>query len=311
MLCKYPIYNKTVGGLIGCGQCFTCRLDKRRKWTFRILLEAKMHTHVTWFCLTYNDKFLPREYMDPETGQFFEHKIGTLAPDDTRLFINRLRWKLPSGSLRFFLCGEYGEERWRPHYHIIFFGLAPEQEYLVRSAWIDPLTKESLGDVSLDATDLNAFIAQYTVGYTVKKMTNSKDERLEGRYPEFIRHSQGIARDAVPFLVEALGGVSGLSYINCFQDVPRQIRFDGKNWPIDRYLREKILDQLQILAPAKAAGLERFKKEMSSLQFRSKPDPRFKSSLGFTLEKQYERENAQRILNVEARSNLYKKGDKL
>lgn len=310
-LCKYPIFNKTVGGLTGCGQCFPCRLDRRRKWTLRILLEARTHQFVSWFCLTYQEKYLPREYMDPKTGVFYEHPLGTLAFDDTRLFLNRLRDKLPPRSLRFFLCGEYGDERWRPHYHVIFFGLDPRLEHLVRDSWIDPLTKEQLGDVTLDAADLNAWIAQYTVGYTVKKMTSDKDERLQGRYPEDVRHSQGIARDAVPFLVEALGGVSGLAYVRTFQDVPRHIVFDGKSWPIDRYLREKILEQLQIVEPAKAAGLTRYKKEMLALQLRAKPDPKFQASLAYTLETQYKLENAQRVLNCEKRSNLYKKGDKL
>ncbi|QCS36057.1 hypothetical protein [Capybara microvirus Cap1_SP_108] len=54
--------------------------------------------------------------------------LAPLQPRDTQLFLKRLRINLKrqfglSDKLRYFLCGEYGEERGRPHYHMILFGL--------------------------------------------------------------------------------------------------------------------------------------------------------------------------------------------
>ena len=314
MLCKYPQFNKQMGGIHGCGQCLPCRIKKRKERTFRILLETELYEKNSWYTLTYNEKYVPKEAYNLKTGLVYDQLpegFLTLNPRDIELFIKRVRKKLPPRMFRFFLVGEYGERHFRPHYHLIVFGHGPEIYPTLRDAWTDPISKESYGDLTCDAPSVNDWIAQYSAGYTIKKMTKGTDERLNGRYPEFTRHSLGIGRYAVDRLVDALGGPAGLAHIQTHEDIPRLVSYLGKNWPIDRYLREKIIASLQLTTPLKAAGLSRYQTEMSRLQISHKPDPRFTSSLAHTLQTQYQEENAQKILNLETRANYYQKGDKL
>jgi hypothetical protein len=315
MLCKYPIPNKNAGGIVPCGQCFPCRLDLRRKWTFRLLLENRLHDHACWISLTYNNEYVPHSYYNRKTGEIFEgppESFNTLSPLDLELFIKKVRKQLPPKSLRYYICGEYGEDFSRPHYHCIFFGFNGRTMLpIVQDAWSTPYTKNPLGFVRLDAEYLTPDIAQYTCGYTVKKMTKTTDERLNGRYPEFTRHSLGIGRGAAAALARALDTESGWSSINTMVDIPRVLGFDGRSWPIDRYLRELILDELSVKPQLQKAGFDRYKKEMRALQFRHKPDPRFASSLDYILTKQYSSETAQKILNTESKASLKPTKDKL
>lgn len=87
-----------------CGQCIGCRLDRSRQWAIRCLHEAKLHEQNCFATLTYNDKNLPR----------------TLQHRDFQLFAKKLRKK---HKFRYYMCGEYGEQTARPHYHACLFGI--------------------------------------------------------------------------------------------------------------------------------------------------------------------------------------------
>lgn len=89
-----------------CGQCVGCRLEKSRQWAMRCLHEKKLHEHNAFVTLTYADEFLP-------VG-------GTLVKEDFQKFMKRLRFAKHPG-IRFYACGEYGDESMRPHYHAILF----------------------------------------------------------------------------------------------------------------------------------------------------------------------------------------------
>lgn len=108
---------------IPCGQCLGCRIDYSRKWADRLMMEAKHHDH-TWFVtLTYDDAHLPfGGRSDPETGEFIE-LVPTLRKRDCQLFMKSLRKAVAPQKIRFYCAGEYGEETFRPHMHLIIFGL--------------------------------------------------------------------------------------------------------------------------------------------------------------------------------------------
>lgn len=92
---------------IPCGQCIGCRVQRQQMWAFRCLAEASQHRH-NWFCtLTYSPENLPLH--------------GSLRHRDWQLFAKRARRRL--GSFRYLMCGEYGEQTQRPHYHALLFGL--------------------------------------------------------------------------------------------------------------------------------------------------------------------------------------------
>lgn len=312
-LCKKPIHIKAAKGLIPCGQCFTCRLNLRRKWTFRLLLEHLLHTNNRWITLTYDPEHLPTEYTNLKTGEVFHGHVSsqpysnsTLCPRDVDLFLMRLRKSIFPRKFRYFLCGEYGDDNGRPHYHVCFFGLGRDDVPAIKLAW-------GLGRAK-DEGALSPHSMQYTAGYTMKKMTSNKSdfqsEYLQNRYPEFMRGSKGLGRGAVSKLVEVLKSESGLDYIERVEDIPRSFSYNGKRWPIDRYIRDKIIEELSLTLDLKEAGQSRFKKEMSALQLRAEINPKFKVAKAispYVLEQQYLEENAQKILNTETRVKTFQK----
>jgi hypothetical protein len=91
---------------IPCGQCIGCRLERSRQWAVRCMLESSLYDENCFLTLTYDDEHLP-----PDRSLHVEH---------FQLFMKRLRKKFGSG-IRFFHCGEYGDQFSRPHYHALIF----------------------------------------------------------------------------------------------------------------------------------------------------------------------------------------------
>ena len=96
-----------------CGQCIGCRLERSRQWAVRCMYEASLHTCNSFLTLTYDDDHIR---WSPVTGE------QTLYKRDLQLFMKRLRKHLEPLKVRFFACGEYGDNTYRPHYHVILFG---------------------------------------------------------------------------------------------------------------------------------------------------------------------------------------------
>lgn len=115
---------------IPCGHCLECRLEYSRMWADRCMLEAQDHKDNCFVTLTYDDPHLPLvDGVVPDTGEVTKFK--TLCKRDLQLFIKRLRKRLPEDvKIRYFACGEYGEQTLRPHYHLIIFGWKPDENDL-------------------------------------------------------------------------------------------------------------------------------------------------------------------------------------
>jgi len=93
-----------------CRQCIGCRLEYSRQWAIRCLHEASLYDENCYITLTYDDQKLPESY-DIKNGLDLSH---------FQLFMKRLRKKY-GAKIRFFHCGEYGEDRGRPHFHACIF----------------------------------------------------------------------------------------------------------------------------------------------------------------------------------------------
>ena len=89
-----------------CGGCIGCRLDRAQMWTTRCIHEAKMHTDNCFLTLTYSD----------------ENNPVTLVKKHHKDFMKALRHKYHPKIIRFYMCGEYGSNLQRPHYHFLIFG---------------------------------------------------------------------------------------------------------------------------------------------------------------------------------------------
>lgn len=176
-----------------------------------------MHKENLFLTLTYAPEFLPDD--------------GAVSPRALQLFLKRLRDLVKPTRFRFFGVGEYGDESFRPHYHLAVFGLGLRHVEAIKKAW--PYGFVGFGDLSSAS-------ASYVAGYCTKKMTSSDDERLKGRHPEFIRFSNrpGIGVPALDVLLQYMKADSMAG------DVPRVLRHGDKFYPLGRTLRTKLRESL-------------------------------------------------------------------
>lgn len=144
-----------------CGQCIGCRLRRSAMWAVRCVHEMRMHDYSSYVTLTYNDEHVPHD--------------GSLCYRDFQLFMKRFRKVYPH--VRYYMCGEYGDENGRPHFHAIIFGhffrdrcywmQSPSGSALYTSAELSrfwPFGFVTVGDVSFES-------AAYVARYVMKKVT--------------------------------------------------------------------------------------------------------------------------------------------
>lgn len=277
MLCKKPYMAGTLP--FGCGQCLPCRINKRRTWQIRMMLEAVKNAHSAFVTLTYASGLLPSHdskvlRVDGSYTRMDTRAVThpTLYPRDVQLWLKRLR--KASGRFRYFLVGEYGDESWRPHYHAVLFGVGQEEMCLTcrhnyrrkRRDLCDCKLAKSWPYGNIYVGDVNDTTIGYTVGYVVKKLTKKDDPDLEGRFPEFARMSRrpGIGFYAAEDIAGTLNTTSGAQAIITGGDIPQQIRYGKRKYPMGRYLKGKVIQQLgydeEILKNARVA---RYKSEMA------------------------------------------------
>lgn len=179
-----------------CGRCIGCRLERSRQWAVRLLHEKQMHDFACFVTLTYDDAHLPAD--------------RSLSVRDFQLFMKRLRFALSPTKVRFYACGEYGDTTWRPHYHVLLFGVhfadavrvqSSGEHQLFRSPTLDKAW--GLGFVSFGSVTFQS--AQYVAGYCIKKIGGEKAKdhyrRVDPKTgevfdlrPEFALMSKGIGR---------------------------------------------------------------------------------------------------------------------
>jgi len=178
-----------------CGQCLGCRLERSRRWAVRIMHEAQMHECNSFLTLTYDEKCVPPG--------------GTLRVEDFQLFMKRLR-RGSSGPLRFFHCGEYGDDGERPHYHCCLFGedFRSDRVFYKKTKrgdelFTSPRLSEAWGNGNVWIGELTFESAAYVARYCLKKAQiagkagESLDDRLSayskwlaGRKPEYVTMSR-------------------------------------------------------------------------------------------------------------------------
>lgn len=172
---------------IPCGKCIGCRLERSRQWAVRCMHEAKLYDRNCFLTLTYNDANLPAN--------------GSLVPERFQLFMKRLRKKYGAG-IRFFHCGEYGEELGRPHHHALLFNHDFDDKWFYKGVGGNKLyTSKTLDELwghgfcSIGAVTFES--AGYVARYALKKITGPiAEEHYKGKVPEFLTMSRrpGIGR---------------------------------------------------------------------------------------------------------------------
>lgn len=182
--------------LLPCGRCMGCRLDRADQWASRMMHEAQGHAFNSFLTLTYDDQNVPQDYsLHPEHCTAFMHRLRRHA-----------RYHYKGLTLRFYLAGEYGDLRGRPHYHAAIFGfdLPDKKQFmsndlgqpLFRSETLTKLWRHGLCSIG----NLDYASARYVAAYCTKKIVGDKaaehyhrvspiDGNIYNVKPEFSRSS--------------------------------------------------------------------------------------------------------------------------
>lgn len=191
---------------IPCGKCAGCRADQAKDWSNRLIMEMQYHDSAYFITLTYNELMMHRvPRVNDMTGEVVYDR-GTLDKRDIQLFMKRLRKARPDDNIRYYICGEYGPQTDRPHYHGIIYGLHMND-------WIlEPCGKSETGNQyytcsALESIWRNGFISiepaneytcKYVTNYVTKKLgaDNAEERRAKGQEPQFALQSRrpGIGR---------------------------------------------------------------------------------------------------------------------
>lgn len=200
---------------VNCGQCIACRLNRASDWAARIMHEARMSSDSSFVTLTYDEENLPR------VGEY-----ATLVKKDVQDFFKRLRKEIEPRKIRYYMCGEYGDTFYRPHYHCIIFGIGPaEIRELVARCW--QFGFSHVGTVSFDS-------AAYVARYCTKLLTGKKKEWYIERniLPEFSLMSR---RPGI--------GATWLEKYGKEIKAHHNIVIKGRKVSPPRYYRDKIYDE--------------------------------------------------------------------
>ena len=231
------LYTRKINGFyVPCGKCEFCRMNKAREWSFR--LESEAFDNFAYNCLlTYDDAHLPYYKGKPSVNRV-----------DVQLFLKRLREAIRKRfgvKIKFFLCGEYGGNYHRPHYHMILFSPIKlvhgnSNPYklindILNSCWSKGITDiEPLGSVGGSVHYLTSYMTSYSDGI------------------EYDEHNK-------PFLQMSRCGLGK----NWLDNHPNQVKkmvnemdystvVNGHKVSIPRYLKRKIQPEEQRIAFADA-----------------------------------------------------------
>lgn len=182
------------------------------------MLESKLHKENCFLTLTYNDENLP--------------KNNSLKKRDCQLFIKRLRKKVSPLKIRYFLAGEYGGRKGRPHYHMILFGYLPKdlkylkqtkkEEFIYTSEEIEKLWGKGFISVGINM-NINS------LKYVAKYLSKLSDFNPITQDPPFSTQSnrRGIGAGAFDLSMYETDG----------------IYLEGRKWKIPRYF-DKLAEEM-------------------------------------------------------------------
>lgn len=195
---------------VPCGKCARCLQRKKMEWSFRMNEEMKVSKTALFVTLTYDPEHVPinkygfktlipdratdlkikaeiegrkritkkfkRQSIDRSLSGFFKRlrRYQERGPYTMQHYANGLR---NSDKIKYFACGEYGEQRGRPHYHAIIFNTS---EKAIEEAW-------RMGQTHVVKA------TEETIAYTMKYMDKRLGAKQDWRkVEEFHTMSEGL-----------------------------------------------------------------------------------------------------------------------
>lgn len=182
-----------------CGKCMGCRLAKSKETAIRAVHESRSYENNCFITLTVDEENMEKVFPG-----------GSLDHRPWQLFAKRFRKKFQGledithpitgeqvNPIRFLMCGEYGSEGKRPHFHACVFNFDfPDKELhsikngvrLYRSLTLEalwPFGFSTIGDVNFES-------AAYLARYITKKIGgDAAHEHYSGKKPEYITFPAG------------------------------------------------------------------------------------------------------------------------
>ena len=177
---------------IPCGKCIECRLKYAKTWATRCMLEAREYEHNEMLTLTYDEEHVPTNTgIDVKTGEI--KQVQTLVKKDVQDFLKRLRKAIKS-PIRYFMCGEYGSQNGRPHYHLIMYNLNVEdkQRQGINKKGHETFTSATIekiwGKGRIDLQPVTYESCEYVARYVLKKQKGAEAKETysdRGQIPEY------------------------------------------------------------------------------------------------------------------------------
>lgn len=199
--------NPNVSQSVPCGQCVGCRLEYSRQWAVRSSHEMQCHDRNCFVTLTFSDEAL----LSPLSRGVKPWERLSVNVRELQLFMKRLRRKYPH-KIRFFGCGEYGDDNDRPHYHAILFNHDFEDkkpwkrngngDMLYRSSELELLWPHGYSSVAAASFKTAAYVARYMMKKVKGRLSQKayaprivpvSGEIME-RSPEFAKMSQSLGK---------------------------------------------------------------------------------------------------------------------
>lgn len=207
-----------------CGKCMACRLTRQHEWVGRMTAELHLHAHTVFTTLTYDEEHLPED--------------GSVNKRDPQLFLKRLRNELKrkeGREFRYYLCAEYGDQKARPHYHAVLFGISMADSAKIQDAWRSGITQTSpINDKRI------AYVAKYVQKTVIKSGVEFHEDNKRKEFALMSRNP-GLGRD---FLRAMAIGIS-----RAYKNAPNIrlhgcMRVAGKKYYFDRYSRNLLIGEL-------------------------------------------------------------------
>lgn len=208
---EFYIERDGVKQFVPCGKCYSCRLNKRMEWTFRISKELFVSISAYFVTLTYSDENLHYR-VDKTTGEM----LPVLRKADLQSFIKRLRYY---SSFRYFAVGEYGEQTMRPHYHILMFNLSRKAALKIEFVW-------NVGNVHIGRVETGS------IHYMTKDMMKPKTKTEVMGIPGFRIMSTKPGIGAHELIMDSM--------LNNKLDNDFKVFLNGYKLNMPRYYRDKI-----------------------------------------------------------------------
>jgi len=189
-----------------------------------LIKEGEVSETALFVTLTYDTKYVP----------LTKNGYMSLNKRHIQTYMKRLR-KLSDKKLKYYVCGEYGSKRDRPHYHMIIFNADAEK---VERAWSE--YKAGLGYVPFGSIFIGE-VNEASIGYTLKYMQKPgkiPKHRNDDRIKEFSLISKGLGQN---YISDSMIKWHKNDLLNRMY-VPLK---DGKKIAMPRYYKNKIYTEFQ------------------------------------------------------------------